>query len=262
MHLLDFNDKNLISTFFYEDGYILNFSDSTFESFTTHSVGFSVKDKYGLSKGKSFIEFVNKEPEKFVLKLTNDLIKYIECNGIKLNDLQKKQFPKLKQLVNKNSKLFNFSSNLTNKVINQFNNAFIENQMNLMLSLLSESPTDVIGKSKELVESCFKYILDENDIEYSNSDSLSNLQKKVFSLLNLNVNENVSAKSNDDVKRILNSFNQIIQGLNSLRNDKGDGHGKGKKFRELPKRYAELSMNSALTLIHFVWDTYEEQHKK
>ena len=87
------------------------------------------------------------------------------------------------------------------------------------------------------------------------------MQKSVFVLLNLDAKENISAKNNEDVKRILSSFNQIIQGLNSLRNDNGDGHGKSEGFKELPERYALLAMNSALTLVHFVWDTYKNKKK-
>lgn len=255
--VLDFNDKSLISSFFNESGYVLDFTDATFERFTTNSVGFSVKDKYQKSKGKSFSEFVHTERDNIVLKLTSDLIKYIDQNRIKLTDIQNEQLPKLEMIISNNSDTFTFSSDLVTEVADKFDNSFIDNQMKIMLSLLEKSPTDVIGKSKELLESCFKHILDENELEYSNSDTISTLQKKVFTLLNLDVKTNIAAQENTDVKLILSSFNQIIRGLNSLRNEKGDGHGKGKEFQELPKRYGQLAMNSSLTIVHFVWDTYE-----
>lgn len=76
------------------------------------------------------------------------------------------------------------------------------------------------------MESCFKHILDRENIEYSNSDNISTLQKEVFKLLNLDINNNISAKNNGDVKRVLSGLNQIVGGINNLRNDKGDGHGK------------------------------------
>ena len=255
------NDRSLISSFFNEGGYILNFSDATFSQFTVGSIGFSIKDKYGLSKGRSFSEFAQTEGEGIVLKLVVDLLEYIERQELRLNESQKKLLPKLKSLVAQNSNTFSFSKNLIEDVAAQFDDAYIDNQMKIMSDLASSSPADVIGKSKELVESCFKHILDKNGKRYSNSDSLSNLQKSVFVLLNLDTKENISAKNNEDVKRILSSFNQIIQGLNSLRNDKGDGHGKSEGFKELPERYALLAMNSALTLVHFVWDTYKNKKK-
>ncbi|MEI5992323.1 hypothetical protein A5881_003879 [Enterococcus termitis] len=151
-----------------------------------------------------------------------------------------------------------FSDQLINVVKDQFNTEYINQQMNIMISLIDSSPTDVIGKAKELVESCFKHILDDYGECYNNGDSLSQLRKKVFKKLNLDVKTNISAKNNDDVKKILSSFNTIIDGLSSLRNEKGDGHGKGKHYKELPKRYAELAMNSSLSLVHFIWETHRD----
>ena len=56
-------------------------------------------------------------------------------------------------------------------------------------------------------------------------------------------------------------MNQIIKGINSLRNDKGDGHGKGANFIELPPRYASVVVGSALTVVSFVWETYQDKQK-
>ena len=128
-----------------------------------------------------------------------------------------------------------------------------------MANMIQESPTDSIGKAKELLESCFKYILDMESIQYDSSDTISTLQKKVFQFLNLDAKQNVSAKNNDDVKQVLSGLNQVIKGINSLRNDKGDGHGKGITFRELPPRYASLVVNSSITIVNFIWDTYKKK---
>ena len=79
------NDRSLISSFFNEGGYILNFSDATFSQFTVGSIGFSIKDKYGLSKGRSFAEFAQTEGEGIVLKLVVDLLEYIDCTWGSVN---------------------------------------------------------------------------------------------------------------------------------------------------------------------------------
>lgn len=114
-----------------------------------------------------------------------------------------------------------FSSTLVTDVKEKFNDAYIASQLKIMMSLVEKSPQDVIGKSKELLESCFKHILDEFEEDYSPSSTVAQLREQVFSKLNLNPNENVSAKNNNDVKKILSSFIQVVDGLNSLRNDKG-----------------------------------------
>jgi len=60
------------------------------------------------------------------------------------------------------------------------------------------------------------------------------------------------------INKILNSFfNSIIDGLSNLRNDKGDGQGKGKNFQPLPKRYAKLAMYASLTVVQYTWNTYK-----
>lgn len=263
--LLDLNDKSLIRGFFNSNGYVLNFTDAEFQRFTTDSVGFSVKDKYpkkngySLSKGKAFDEFVNNEDDELILKLTGDLVKYIEVHDIELDESQKKQLPKLKALLVGQGQLTTFSDDLTKSVAEMFNDDYIHRQMQLMK--LSTSPSDVITKAKNLVESCLKAILDEQNEQYSKTDKISNLQKKVFTLLNLDAKENNAAQKDDNVKTILNSLNQIIVKLTELRNNKGNGHGVGKGFVEPPHRHGVLAMNSALTLVDFIWATYNDKYK-
>lgn len=115
------------------------------------------------------------------MKLVRDLLEYIDYNQIPLNEFQQNQLPKLKKVVGDNKSTPEFSDNLAGEVIEKFDNDFIDKQMKLMISLVDESPTDVIGKSKELVESCFKHILDDRNIPYKNSDTINSLRGKVFS---------------------------------------------------------------------------------
>jgi len=257
--LLSFNDKNFISTFFNDGGYVLNFSNSQFDDFTLYSVGIPLQTRYNLSKGKSFVAYINDAEDEKIIKLVSDLIDYIEFQDIEeiFTEEKRNLYPKLKMLMSKYSTNQTFSSTLVTDVKEKFNDAYIASQLNIMMSLVEKSPSDVIGKSKELLESCFKHILDEFEEDYSPSSTVAQLRKQVFLKLNLDPNENVSAKNNNDVKKILSSFIQVVDGLNSLRNDKGDGHGKGKNYTELPVRYAKLAMNASLTIVHFTWDIYK-----
>lgn len=154
-----------------------------------------------------------------------------------------------------------YLNNVAESLSDYFDSDYIDKQMGIMNEMISRSPADAIGKAKELLESCFKHILDHEKIEYSNSNDIATLQKKVFKFLNLDSNENISAKNNQDVKLVLSGLNQIIKGINSLRNDKGDGHGKGANFIELPPRYASVVVGSALTVVSFVWETYQDKQK-
>lgn len=257
--MLNFNEKNLIGTFFNDGGYVLNFSNSQFDDFTLNSVGIPIQTKYNLSKGKSFVAYINEADDEKIIKLVSDLIDYMEFQNTEEIFIGEKRwlYPKLEKLMSKFSSSHSFSDTMITNVRENFNDAYIASQLKIMMSLIEESPSDVIGKSKELLESCFKHILDEFSEDYSSSSTVAQLRKQVFLKLNLDPQENVSAKNNNDVKKILSSFIQVVDGLNTLRNDKGAGHGKGQNYTELPVRYAKLAMNASLTIVHFTWDTYK-----
>ena len=259
--MLNFNEKNFISDFFNAGGYVLDFSNEKFDEFTINSIGIPLQSYYKLSKGKSLNEFINNATDGEIIKLSNDLLTYIEYNDIGLEKRQIDFLPKLKRLVADNLENNKLNNNFSKELKTKFDDEYINSQIDLMTSLLETSTADVIGKSKELLESCFKFILDECGESYSNSAQLLELRKQVFVKLNLDAKNNNSARTNDDVKKILNSFNTIIDGINSLRNNEGDGHGKSRGFKELPKRYALLVMNSSFTVSTFILDTYLELYK-
>ena len=263
---IEFQDKTFIKIFFNQGGYVLDFSNSTFSNFTFQSIGIDIQGKYQLSKGKSLESFVDEGPDDLVLKLSLDLLQYYENLpelSLEKSDERNIQAHKLKKrLLSYQDTATGYFSEPAQNLSSYFDSSYIDKQISIMLSMIKESPTDSIGKAKELLESCFKHILDRENIEYSNSDSISSLQKKVFKLLNLDMSHNISARNNDDVKRVLSGLNQIVGGINNLRNDKGDGHGKGIAFKELPSRYATLVVNSSITIINFIWDTYSERKDK
>lgn len=125
--LLSFNDKNFISTFFNDGGYVLNFSNSEFDDFTLNSVGIPLQTQYKLSKGKSFVEFINQADDGEIIKLVTDLIEYIEYQNIEdLLTVEKRNlYPKLKALMSKFSTNQTFSSTLVTDVKEKFNDVYI-----------------------------------------------------------------------------------------------------------------------------------------
>lgn len=266
MNEITFHDKNLIKQFFNCGGYVLDFSNSSFDAFTTSSVGIPIQKYYNDSKGRSLEAFINEVDDNLILKLTTDLLQYYEDlpeSSFQKNDERNEQAVKLKNRLNvyKNPSLKYFQDT-TKKLKSYFDDDYIENQIMIMKNMIEPSPSDAIGKAKELLESCFKHILDAKGTSYQSSETISALQKKVFKALNIDAKENVSAKNNDDVKRVLSGLNQIVQGINNLRNDKGNGHGKGRGYAELPSRYASLVVSSSITIVTFVWETYHESKKK
>ncbi len=168
---------------------------------------------------------------------------------------------KLKKEIEKEYKHYHLDT-LSENIKVYFDNELISRQIDLMIDEVYTSPSNAIGKAKNLVESCFKYILNETGIEYSSSDNFMDLRKKAAKQINLDSKENISAKSDRKTKLILNSLTQIISGLNELRNNFGDGHGADDAFIELPPRYAKLAVSSAISLVNFYWETYEYSKNK
>ncbi|MDK4408372.1 abortive infection family protein [Enterococcus faecalis] len=262
--LINSIDRSLVKKVLNNGGYVLDFSNREFDDFTYNSVGIRIQEKYNCSKGRALEQFLDEAEEEKIVRLVLDLInyyKYILVNKVYKSEDKDKQMDYLENVFVEYKKIIEETSSyqLNHKkyLLDKFNSRYLEKQIEFIERSIENSPADAIGKTKELLESCFKYILDDLNIKYSNKDTIQDLRKLVFVELNIDSKENLSAQTNKEIKKILSSLTQIVDGINSLRNEKGVGHGKGKRFKELPTRYAYLVANSASTLVRFVWDTYE-----
>lgn len=100
MAKITFHDKTIIKNFFNEGGYVLDFSNRTFDEFTYHSIGVKIQEKYGLSKGKSFEAYIDEATDEDLIKLVKDLLTYYDDlpdNSSEKNDIKNKQAEKLKK---------------------------------------------------------------------------------------------------------------------------------------------------------------------
>lgn len=75
---LTFTEKEPFLRLFNRGGYVLDFSNDQFNSFTEDSVGVRLSEKYGFSKGRSLERFVSDAPADQVWKLFADLLNYYE----------------------------------------------------------------------------------------------------------------------------------------------------------------------------------------
>ncbi|MDK6805107.1 abortive infection family protein [Aerococcus sp. UMB7834] len=265
----DIQDTVLFENFFDTSGYVFDFSNERFQWFTTKSVNINIQKKYQLSKGKSLVRFINDEEDiSLVVTLLSDLLDYYNglsksnrCRTDEMDHLAKKVgtvLDKYKSKIDNASKLY--LENSYEKIREYFDKGYSDEIIAVIESEVDRQPTFAIGKSKELLEACFKHILDDEGIEYSNSADIGQLQKKVFKQLDIDVKDNLYAQDNQNVKQVLTGLNQIVKGINGLRNARGDGHGKGRGYKSLPPRYAALVASSTFAIVSFVLDTYEK-HK-
>lgn len=252
---------------FVNNGFVLDLNDKDFQELTMSSIGESVKDRYNadpeqkVSKGRALKQFLVDEPEKG-LTLTRDLLKHywqLPKDSSYRNDEKDRWAKKLEadiSIISPNDRVL---ESIMADTVKHFDDEYISEEIRLMQESIKKSPNDAIDKAKNLVESCFKFILNECDISYSNSDNLGDLQKKVFTRLNIDANTNDTAKADKNVKTILSSLNQIIKGIAEIRNKHGNGHGKSAGAVQLSPRYAGLVVSSSVAVVNFVWDTYKDR---
>lgn len=265
--------KEKIKINYNEDGYILDFGNDRFNDFTENSIGERIQENlnekagvYTYSKGKAFNYFIDHSNDNKIYKLVCDLHNYLSVLvddkdvGKDYKDLLIKSKEIVTELEQEYTDFNLYSTSEKLKIY--FDDNLISKQINLMLDEVYTSPNNAIGKAKNLVETCFKFILSEFEVEYTNSDDFMTLRKKATKALNLDAKENATAKADKNIKKILSSFAQIISGLNELRNNFGDGHGIDDSFDILPSRYAKLAVNSAITIVDFYLETFEYVKEK
>lgn len=266
---------------FNRSGYVLDFSTNDFDVFTTNSVGEALCAKYGLSKGKSLVTYLNCASDENRIKLISDLFHYYEnnmeyeynknyeddlywgSNYSRYDEKYAKIYNKCKVIMDRLEGSTSIITKTADELKDKFSSEYMSQQMELMLSLRSSNPTQAIGLAKELIESCCKTILDDFGIAYDGSDNVSQLTKKTMDALSL-LPENIqaTAQEEDAIKSVLGNLRAIPTKIAEIRNPFGSGHGKSASFRGLEARHAQLAIGSSITFVDFVWDTYESQKRK
>lgn len=259
---------------FNRNGYVLNFSTADFDVFTTNSIGVALCNKYGLSKGKSLIAYLNSATYSEREKLLLDLFHYYEDNMQHEYDKGYENFfcyngyderyariyQKCKGIVERIEGTSSVISQTADNLKRKFSSEYMTQQIELMVSMQATNPTNAIGTAKELIESCCKTILDEMGIPWSKTDDVPQLTNKTLDALNL-LPSNIQSTDQraDAIKAILGNLRAIPSKLAEIRNPFGSGHGKSASFKGLEERHAKLAVGSSITFVDFVWSTYENQ---
>ncbi len=258
-------EKGAFLKLFNRGGYVLNFSTNDFDIFTLESVGVSLCEKYNLSKGKSLMAYLSEAQEEKIIKLLKDLLDYYELNyqyEIENNEENASLYKKCKTIMNRI--LLNevplAPSVETLKA--KFSSTYISAQIDLMLKLQGDNPTEAIGKAKELVESCCKTILEANGESYDKKWDIGQLTNATIKKLKLTPKDIPDTTPEATaIKSILGNLRAIASNMAILRNAYGSGHGKSSSYKGLEERHAKLAVGSSITLVNFLWDSHERQVK-
>ena len=66
-----------------------------------------------------------------------------------------------------------------------------------------------------------------------------------------------STSESRTVKAILGNLHGVAGNIAELRNAYGSGYGKSASYKGLIVRHAKLAVGSSITLVNYLWDTYE-----
>lgn len=241
-----------------EGGYVLDFTNYEFGEFTREATGINLLEEYGLSKGKSLEAFLRQAPRSSSLRLLKALMR--EWGKARKSDADDKTIELASACC---QQLHELEAALTDEgggerlKLAGFTSEYLDQQRKLLWDTVSSHPTASIGTAKDLVESCCRTILEQNEVEYSRTDDLSKLLDKTQIALAINprsVDPNVpDVKA---VKALLGSLASIAKHLAELRNSYGTGHGKSVSYKGLSERHARLAAGVALTLVEYLWATH------
>jgi hypothetical protein len=98
---LDFIEKDLIDRLLNSSGYVLDFTNKTFQEFVYEIIQIDVYSKYtGLSKGKMLREILNDYNDKTVGKLLLELLRYMRAKEM-IDDNNKEKFKQCAEIGNR-----------------------------------------------------------------------------------------------------------------------------------------------------------------
>ena len=269
--MLSKNEMGLLCDLFNRSGWVLDFSTNEFDTFTLGSVGIPLCEHYRLSKGKSLVAFINEASLVDSQRLLFDLFEYYEtryqCEFENWNDYPHPQYAdrnygpryrQCKKFVEREKSIASPYKQSADFIKKEFSSESTNEQVDLLMKMRIEHPTDAIGKSKEVLESCCKTILTNQGIDIPDDWDAPRLSKETAKLLKVSVGDvDTNGPEGKIVKQILGSLQGLATGVIEFRNAYGDSHGHAAQFQPLPVRHAKLAVGSCLTLVEYYWETYE-----
>ena len=279
MKIITKKEEGIFLLLFNRDGYVLDFSNNSFDVFTTASIGEAIQTKYRLSKGKSLVAYLNDADDSNRTKLLVDLFHHYEekmeyefnkdyedvfwwGSSSRYNEKYAKLYQKCKEVVDRLEGSIVVITQTAEELKMKFSSEYLSRQIDLMVKMQVSDPTNAIGMAKELIESCCKTILDEKGIAYTKNDDVPQLADKTMDALNLlPANVQPTDRGADAIKAVLGNLRAIPTKLAEIRNPFGSGHGKSASFKGLEVRHAKLAVGSSITFVDFVWSTYEASKK-
>ena len=262
MAALSYNERRRLEKFLgMSSGYVLDFSDRTFEEFVRDAVGVNIHDEkyttHGTSKANKLRRFWEVEDDYTAGRLLDRLIDYGADD-----EADKQLTESCKQIV---SRLLTGGPGLSPVKTHAeiLNAGHLKEQIRRLEESVQADPSLAIGTAKELIETYCRTILSVRGVEIDGVPDLSTLTKRTFKELKL-VPDGVpeAARGSDVIRRILSNLATIGHGMAELRGLYGTGHGRHGTSKGLQPRHARLAVGASIALVVFLFETHEETKEK
>ncbi|MFV0550492.1 MAG: abortive infection family protein [Anaerorhabdus sp.] len=130
-------------------------------------------------------------------------------------------------------------------------------------SLRSENYGNVTTLSSSILQSLYKEICNQEDIEFNPNDKFPKLYKKIQGKLNLFPTMYVD---DEELRNFCSSIEIVNNKINEIRNIYSDSHGstndKKTKFNKIEKHHYKLIVDTTKTIVNFMIGTYFYQKNK
>lgn len=136
---------------------------------------------------------------------------------------------------------------------------FIQKQMDDINSNINKGNYDTaIGHSKNMIEKVLKTMLKGKNMEFTKTDNINSLLKKVREVYSLDLNKEV----NESFKKIISGLINIITGVSEIRNTAGDGHGNLNEEFGFRKFDIQMLANSSQIVSEYFLNIMEKEGGK
>ncbi len=235
-------------------GYVLDFSDTTFDEFMEETSGRNLSaPEYrtiGASKAKRLRAFWQITEDELTGKVLLALIDYaVACYPEKTEAAKSCREIALRLIGTQSVAL-----KTLNAAVEKWAMPHLKKEINRAQAAIESDTNLAIGTAKDFLESVCKTILAERGIPMPTKPELQPLATEVRKALTL-VPEGMEE---DAVKRLLVQLAGLTGCIAELRNDHGSGHGRHGQTRPLAQRHARLAVGAAATLAVFLQETHME----
>ncbi len=247
---IDIVDKEILSSFFNDGGYVLDFSTEKFDQFTSQSVDIALYSYYKLSKGKSLAAFTTYGEVHKVVKLYDDLIRYYEFNyalQLKENPAQRQQLQQLKTILNKYRG--NGISLSSVPAIRKVDDAYIREISDRAQKDIENADYDsALTKARTLLEEVFCHVIEKRGEKPGKTGEIRNLYTQVKNLYSMHQDSETDRRING----LLSGLEKILTAITEMRNGSGDAHGVGSRRINIKAHHARLFVNASQTMADFI----------